>query len=100
MERTDLPSTPDRSVETGTKDGTGASDHDQPYVFGRRPRAVAPWPFTERQYMHLLVLRGRLADAPDPADRLEAHPIDFVDNGVRIASRSDLTKRARQRRAA
>ena len=101
MERTDLPnSTPDSNAERGTKDGTGASDHDQPYVFGRRPRAVAPWPFTERQYMRLLVLRGRLADAPDPADRLEAHPIAFVEDSVQIASRTDLLKRARQRRAA
>ena len=100
MERTDLPSTPDRSADSGTKDGTGASDNDQSYVFGRRPRAIAPWPFTERQYMRLLVLRGRLADAPDPADRLEAHPIAISSDGVQIASRNDLVKRARQRRAA
>ena len=54
---------------SGSKDGSGAADNDQPYTFGRRPRAEAPWPFTERQYAHLLVLRGRLADAPNPADR-------------------------------
>jgi hypothetical protein len=46
----------------GSKDGSGAADNDQPYQFGRRPRAVAPWPFTERQYAHLLLLRGRVRD--------------------------------------
>jgi hypothetical protein len=69
MERTHL-----STSESGTKDGSGAGDNDQPYTFGRRPRAIAPWPFTERQYAHLLVLRGRLADMPDPADWPEAAP--------------------------
>jgi len=54
MERTNLPET-----GAGTRDGSGASDNDQPYVFGRRPRAIAPWPFTERQYARLLLVRGR-----------------------------------------
>lgn len=54
MDRTNLPET-----GAGTRDGSGASDNDQPYVFGRRPRAIAPWPFTERQYARLLVVRGR-----------------------------------------
>ncbi len=57
MERIYLPET-----GAGSKDGSGASDHDHPYVFGRRPRAAAPWPFTERQYARLLVLRGRLME--------------------------------------
>ena len=67
MERTHLSDT-----DRGTKDGTGASDNDQPYTFGRRPRAIAPWPFTERQFLHLLVLRGRVQDNANPADRLAA----------------------------
>ena len=54
MDRTNLPET-----GAGTRDGSGASDNDQPYVFGRRPRAIAPWPFTERQYARLLLVRGR-----------------------------------------
>jgi uncharacterized Fe-S cluster-containing radical SAM superfamily enzyme len=54
MERTHLPET-----GAGSKDGSGASDNDQPYVFGRRPHASAPWPFTERQYARLLLVRGR-----------------------------------------
>jgi hypothetical protein len=58
MERTYLPET-----GAGSKDGSGAGDNDQPYVFGRRPRAIAPWPFTERQYARLLVLRGRRLEA-------------------------------------
>ena len=58
MDRTHLPET-----GAGTRDGSGASDNDQPYVFGRRPRAIAPWPFTERQYARLLLVRGRYMEA-------------------------------------
>ncbi len=58
MERTLLPET-----GAGSKDGSGAGDNDQPYVFGRRPRAIAPWPFTERQYARLLIVRGRVSEA-------------------------------------
>ena len=43
-------------------DGTGAGDHDEPYRFGRRPNARAPYPFTERQFARLLILRGRIRD--------------------------------------
>ena len=57
MESTCLPET-----GAGSKDGSGAGDNDQPYVFGRRPRAQAPWPFTERQYARLLLVRGRVQD--------------------------------------
>ena len=44
----------------GTKDGSTAADHDQPYRVGLRPTAKAPFPFTERQFARLLILRGRL----------------------------------------
>jgi len=66
MERTPLPKT-----GAGSKDGSGASDNDQPYTFGRRPRAIAPWPFTERQFAKLLVLRGRFQETL-PEQRLAA----------------------------
>jgi hypothetical protein len=52
--------------EVGSLDGQGAGDHDQPYCFGRRPRASAPYPFNPRQYARLLVLRGRLRDELGP----------------------------------
>ena len=53
----------------GSLDGHGAADHDQPYRFGFRPRANAPYPFNTRQYARLLVLRGRIQDhAEDAAD--------------------------------
>ena len=87
------------SADGGSKDGSGAADNDQPYQFGRRPRAVAPWPFTERQYAHLLVMRGRVADQPNPADRVEAHPIVFLSDGVWVASQRDLVKKPRKRAA-
>jgi hypothetical protein len=41
-------------------DGTGAGDHDAPYVFGRRPRALAPFPFSTCELARLLVLRSRV----------------------------------------
>jgi hypothetical protein len=46
----------------GTRDGFGAGDHDQLYRFGRRPRSAATYPFSTRQYVRLLVLRGRIQD--------------------------------------
>jgi hypothetical protein len=45
---------------TESVDGRGAGDHDQPYCFGRRPRLVAPYPFSTRQLARLLVLRSRV----------------------------------------
>jgi hypothetical protein len=44
----------------GTRDGTGAADHDEPFRFGHRPSASAPFPFSTRQYARLLVLRSRV----------------------------------------
>ena len=44
----------------GSHDGEGAGDHDVPFRFGRRPRAVAPYPFSTRQYARLLVLRSQI----------------------------------------
>jgi hypothetical protein len=62
-------SSPIASPATGSLDGDGAADHDQPYRFGFRPRANVPYPFSTRQYARLLVLRGRtqdrLRDAPE-----------------------------------
>ena len=52
---------PIQASEYGSHDGSGAGDHDMPYTFGRRPRASAPYPFSTRQYAHLLVLRSRIA---------------------------------------
>ncbi len=46
----------------GSLDGDGSGDHDQPYRFGLRPRAIAPYPFNTREYARLLVLRGRVQD--------------------------------------
>jgi hypothetical protein len=58
-------------VMPGSKDGRGCADHDQPYTFGRRPRGVAPFPFTTRQYARLLALRGRVADGLAGTDDLD-----------------------------
>jgi len=50
----------------GSHDGGGAADNDQPYTFGRSPRAIAPYPFSTREFARLLVLRSRLRESgPD-----------------------------------
>jgi hypothetical protein len=56
------PSTRNGFGSAGSLDGSGTADHDQPYRFGRRPSASAPYPFSTRQYARLLVLRGRVRD--------------------------------------
>ena len=60
---------------TGSLDGEGAGDHDQPYRFGRRPRAIVPFPFNTREYARLLIFRGRLQD--QLADRGEDDGISW-----------------------
>jgi hypothetical protein len=46
----------------GPADGHGSGDHDVPYRFGRKPRASHPFPFSERQYARLLLLRSRVQE--------------------------------------
>ena len=45
---------------SGSFDGLGAADHDQPYRFGWRPSTNVPYPFNTRQFSRLLVLRSRI----------------------------------------
>ena len=56
------PSPANARPATGSLDGEGSADHDQPYRFGFRPRASTPYPFNTRQYAGLLALRGRVQD--------------------------------------
>jgi hypothetical protein len=53
---------PNAGPANGALDSDGLGDHDQPYRFGFRPRASAPYPFNTRQYARLLVLRSRVHD--------------------------------------
>ena len=46
--------------DAGSHDGSGAGDHDRPFMFGRRPRQSTPYPFSTRQYARLLILRSRI----------------------------------------
>ena len=57
---------------TGSEDSSGLTDYDQPYRFGRRPRAIAPYPFSTRQFARLLVLRGRIQAGQFARDDLPA----------------------------
>jgi hypothetical protein len=49
-----------------------ATSYDEAYRFGRRPTARAPFPFTERQFARLLIVRGRIQAAPSFWDDAEA----------------------------
>jgi hypothetical protein len=49
-----------------------APAYDEPYRFGRRPTVRAPFPFTERQFARLLIVRSRVQSAPTAADQPEA----------------------------
>jgi hypothetical protein len=51
-----------RPITSGSRDGTGAGDHDAPDRFGRRPSPSAPYRFSTRQFARLLVLRGRVRE--------------------------------------
>lgn len=59
-------------VTAGSKDGLGAADRDMAYAFGRRPSARAPYPFNERQFARLLILRSRLEGRLSLEDRAAA----------------------------
>ena len=48
------------------------ADFDLPYRFGRTPRAIAPYPFSTREFARLLVLRGRVRAGQFAADDLAA----------------------------
>ena len=62
----------DADVTAGSKDGNGAADRDEVYAFGRRPSAQAPYPFNERQFARLLILRSRLDGVRSMEDRAAA----------------------------
>jgi hypothetical protein len=46
-----------------------APAYDEPYRFGRTPTTRAPFPFTERQFLRLLIVRGRLYDHSSALDQ-------------------------------
>ena len=92
MERTHL-----SSSDSGSKDGSGSADNDQPYQFGRRPRSIAPWPFTERQYALLLMMRGRVSDAPHPSDESAPARLAIVDDSTPRTAADELLKKPRRR---
>ncbi len=65
MEATNATSIPVTSMdETPT--------YDEPYHFGRKPSCRCPFPFTEREFARLLVLRGRIQANPSALDRKQS----------------------------
>lgn len=54
-------STSNQNPQTpGTKDGAGYGDNDKPYTFGRRISVGCYFPFTEREFARLMLLRIRV----------------------------------------
>jgi hypothetical protein len=49
-----------------------AVDYDELYRFGRRPNSRAPYPFPERQFARLLIVRGRIQTSSSAEDQLAA----------------------------
>jgi hypothetical protein len=73
MDATDPVVRPNSETDnTISMDARRPGDHDMPYRFGLRPTSRAPFPFRERQFARLLILRGRVQDAPSAADRQAA----------------------------
>jgi hypothetical protein len=54
------------------EDRSQVGDYDEEYRFGRKPRAVAPFPFTTQEFARLLVLRSRVHAGLLAADDLAA----------------------------
>jgi hypothetical protein len=52
----------------GSKDGTGAADHDQPYQFGHEATAACPYPFSGVELARLLIVRGQVRAAQENVD--------------------------------
>ena len=53
---------PNPASNVDPSSATSCSEVDLPYIFGRRPSVIAPFPFTPREFGGLLVLRGRVQD--------------------------------------
>ena len=47
-----------QSNKSEARERSQGGDYDEEYRFGRRPRAIAPFPFTPHEFARLLVLRS------------------------------------------
>jgi hypothetical protein len=77
QEPTRLPVSPSNTTAAST------ADYDEPYTFGRRPRAIWPAPFTERQYARLLIFRSRVAERQASGRPVE---LTLIEGGWRPAA--------------
>jgi hypothetical protein len=66
-----MQSQPDNHAVVGASDTARGGESDQKCQFGHRPRATATYPFSMRQYEHLLVLRSRAQSGLFAADDLQ-----------------------------
>jgi hypothetical protein len=58
----------------GSADGQGSGDHDIPYRFGWKPRVSQTYPFSERQYARLLLLRSRVQERLFSEEMIRSEP--------------------------
>jgi hypothetical protein len=63
---------PEPSASSRFDGASESSRNDQPYRFGRRPRAMVPYPFSTHQFARLLILRGQVQGGQSAADDLAA----------------------------
>jgi hypothetical protein len=52
----------------GSRDGTGAGDHDRPYNFGHKSTSAYPHPFSGVEFARLLIVRGQVRAAQEDVD--------------------------------
>ena len=55
-------------VNRRAENTVAATSYDEEYRFGRKPNSRAPFPFTEREFARLLVVRGRIQSERSSAD--------------------------------
>jgi len=67
-----MDATTGRCSDSNNEATIDAPTYDEPYRFGRRPTTRAPFPFTERQFARLLILRSRVQAATSDRDLAEA----------------------------
>jgi hypothetical protein len=55
-----------KATSRNVADIVDTPSYDEPYRFGRRPTSRAPFPFTEREFARLLIVRGRIQSQTMP----------------------------------
>jgi hypothetical protein len=57
------------TVSSAARTAIDAPAYDEEYRFGRRPNTRSPFPFTERQFARLMIVRSRMQADPTIDDQ-------------------------------